>query len=177
MNMTYAYAKEVLTKHSIMSQVSKTVIETNELKLARKLVASGKSWPPKKKHTRKTIDIKPPRNRGRAPMPIKGKIITADAEVFLVASVVCEDMAIELDKIFERTREQTIRGARQIVHYITKTLWPNYAYRVIGVSTGGLDHSTVMHSCEVIENEMSLKRATKEKIENYIEMVKAKMSA
>lgn len=175
--MTHAYAVEVLAQHSRMSKISNTVIETNELKIARKLVKSGRSWPVRKKRTSKSSEVKPFKKKEGAPVSVKGKIIIADAEVNLVASIVCEDLAIEPYKIFERNRKQTVRTARQIVHYITKKLWPSYAYRVIGESTGGLDHSTVMYSFEVVENEMSINIATKQKIESYILQVKAKMSA
>ncbi len=174
MNMTYAYAMQVLELHAKMP-IKENAIETNELKLARQVVRSGKNWV--KRYTPKAIEVKPPRNRGRSPRTVKGKIVVADNEVNLVASVISEDMGIEIEKFFERTRVEAIRSARQVIHYITKKLWPQYAYRVIGEATGGMDHSTVMHSCDVIEDEISISIERKEKIEKYISLIKSKMCA
>ena len=62
---------------------------------------------------------------------------------------------IEENSIYEKTRKKEIIKPRQIIMYILREEF-NISYPAIGEKLGGRDHTTVMHSCEKIKNDMAL---------------------
>ena len=72
-----------------------------------------------------------------------------------VTKTVAEFYNIEEHLIYDKTRKKEIIKPRQIIMYILREDF-NISYPAIGEKLGGRDHTTVMHSCEKIKNDMKL---------------------
>ncbi len=70
-----------------------------------------------------------------------------------VIKIVSEFYNIEEHLIFDKTRKKEIIKPRQIIMYLLREDF-NTSYPAIGEKLGGRDHTTVMHSCEKIKNDM-----------------------
>lgn len=70
-----------------------------------------------------------------------------------VVKTVAEFYNIEEQLIYDKTRKKEIIKPRQIIMYILREDF-NISYPAIGEKLGGRDHTTVMHSCEKIKNDM-----------------------
>ena len=71
-----------------------------------------------------------------------------------VIKTVAEFYNIEEQLIYDKTRKKEIIKPRQIIMYILREDF-NISYPAIGEKLGGRDHTTVMHSCEKIKNDMA----------------------
>lgn len=60
---------------------------------------------------------------------------------------------IEEDSIYDKTRRQEVVKPRQITMYILREDF-NVSFPSIGQKLGGRDHTTVIHSCDKIRNEL-----------------------
>ncbi|MDD5318391.1 MAG: chromosomal replication initiator protein DnaA [Candidatus Pacebacteria bacterium] len=60
---------------------------------------------------------------------------------------------IEEDSIYNKTRRQEVVKPRQLTMYILREDF-NISYPLIGQKMGGRDHTTVIHSCDKIKNEI-----------------------
>ena len=72
-----------------------------------------------------------------------------------VVKTVAEFYNIEEQLIYDKTRKKEVIKPRQIIMYILREDF-NISYPAIGEKLGGRDHTTVMHSCEKIKNDMKL---------------------
>ncbi|MDP2593386.1 MAG: chromosomal replication initiator protein DnaA [bacterium] len=70
-----------------------------------------------------------------------------------VVKIVADFYNIEESSIYEKTRRKEIVKPRQITMYILREEC-NVSYPLIGQKLGGRDHTTVIHSCEKIKNEI-----------------------
>ncbi len=70
-----------------------------------------------------------------------------------VVKTVAEFYNIEEQQVYDKTRKKEIIKPRQIIMYILREDF-NISYPAIGEKLGGRDHTTVMHSCEKIKNDM-----------------------
>jgi chromosomal replication initiator protein len=60
---------------------------------------------------------------------------------------------IDQASIYEKTRRKEVVKPRQIIMYILREDF-QVSYPAIGKKLGGRDHTTVIHSCEKIKNEL-----------------------
>jgi chromosomal replication initiator protein len=60
---------------------------------------------------------------------------------------------IEEDSIYNKTRRQEVVRPRQLTMYILREDY-NISFPAIGQKLGNRDHTTVMHSCEKVKNEL-----------------------
>jgi chromosomal replication initiator protein len=60
---------------------------------------------------------------------------------------------IEEASIYEKTRRKEVVRPRQLIMYILREEF-DVSYPSIGQKLGGRDHTTVIHSCEKIKNEL-----------------------
>jgi chromosomal replication initiator protein len=67
---------------------------------------------------------------------------------------VCNFLGVAENKIRDKTRKKEIVLARQLAMYLSKELTKS-SLKTIGLHFGGRDHSTVIHSCNSIENAKS----------------------
>ncbi len=70
-----------------------------------------------------------------------------------VVKIVADFYNVEEASIYEKTRRKEIVKARQMVMYILREEF-NVSYPLIGQKLGGKDHTTVIHSCDKIKNDM-----------------------
>jgi chromosomal replication initiator protein len=70
-----------------------------------------------------------------------------------IQRIVCDYFKIPEDLIRAKTRKQEIVNARQIAMYLAKEL-TNSSLKTIGLHFGGRDHSTVIHSCQTVEDQL-----------------------
>lgn len=85
----------------------------------------------------------------------------------LAVSDVVEKIAryyeVEPTSIYEKTRRKEIVKPRQLIMYILREDF-QVSYPAIGQKLGGRDHTTVIHSCEKIKNELKDKPELEEEI-------------
>ncbi|HMA79230.1 MAG TPA: helix-turn-helix domain-containing protein, partial [Candidatus Paceibacterota bacterium] len=60
---------------------------------------------------------------------------------------------IDPSSIYEKTRRKEVVKPRQLIMYILREDF-QVSYPAIGQKLGGRDHTTVIHSCEKIKNEL-----------------------
>jgi chromosomal replication initiator protein len=70
-----------------------------------------------------------------------------------VVKIVAGFYNIEEDSIYNKTRRKEVVRPRQLAMYILREEF-NVSYPSIGQKMGGRDHTTVIHSCEKIKNEL-----------------------
>ena len=70
-----------------------------------------------------------------------------------VIKTIAEFYGITESEIYEKTRKTAVLKPRQVVMYILREDF-NISYPTIGEKLGGKDHTTVMHSCEKIKEEI-----------------------
>lgn len=68
-----------------------------------------------------------------------------------VTDIVCRELEVDYHKVFEKTRVRNVVEARQIAMYLCY-INCNKSLKQIGRFFGGRDHSTVLHSREVVGN-------------------------
>lgn len=70
-----------------------------------------------------------------------------------VVRIVSNFYNIKEDSIYEKTRHKEVIRPRQIIMYLLREDF-NISYPSIGQKLGGRDHTTVIHSCEKIKNDI-----------------------
>jgi chromosomal replication initiator protein len=68
-----------------------------------------------------------------------------------IKAVVAEYYNLPIDLIESQLRKHEVTLARQMCMYIAKQM-TQLSLKSIGGNFGGRDHSTVLHSCQAIEN-------------------------
>ncbi len=98
---------------------------------------------------------------------------TKEITIESIQKLVCDYYQLPYDSVFEKTRKRNILQARQITMFLTKQFTKN-SLQSIGKHFRGMDHTSVIHSCEVVKNlietEESFKDAVKE-IETQVQMI------
>lgn len=72
-----------------------------------------------------------------------------------VIKIVADFFNIEEESIYEKTRKKEIIKPRQLTMYILREDF-SISYPSIGEKIGGRDHTTVIHSCEKIKNDLKI---------------------
>ncbi len=102
-------------------------------------------------------------------MIIEGeKKITVD----LIQKKVCEYFDITPSDMRAKKRSRTVAYPRQVAMYLTRRL-TDYSLPEIGQHFGGRDHSTVIHACEKIENELKVKSGLANLVDGLIKSIKS----
>jgi chromosomal replication initiator protein len=70
-----------------------------------------------------------------------------------VVKVVSDYYKLEEASVYEKTRKKEIVKARQVVMYLLREDF-NVSYPLIGQKLGGKDHTTVIHSCLKIKQDI-----------------------
>lgn len=79
---------------------------------------------------------------------IKKAVTTED-----IIKIVSEFYSIDKETICQKTRKKEIVKPRQIIMYILREDF-SVSYPTIGQKLGGRDHTTVIHSCEKVRNDL-----------------------
>jgi chromosomal replication initiator protein len=72
----------------------------------------------------------------------------------LIIETVCEHYKITKEQIISSSRSQNIAKPRMIAMYLCKNLLSNMTLKEIGSYLGGKNHTTVMHGCEKVVEDM-----------------------
>jgi len=75
---------------------------------------------------------------------------TTTLTIETITKVVCDHLGVAENKIRDKTRKKEIVLARQIAMFLAKELTLS-SLKTIGLHFGGRDHSTVIHACNSIE--------------------------
>lgn len=94
-----------------------------------------------------------------------------ETNILKIQKVVADFFQISIDDLKGKKRTSNIATARQIAMYLSRTLL-EASFEQIGLEFGGKDHTTVMHSCEKIKNEVN----NNIEIYNSIEKIKENIS-
>lgn len=70
-----------------------------------------------------------------------------------IVKIVSDFYEVEEKSIYEKTRRKEIVKPRQIIMYLLRKDF-NVSYPTIGQKMGGRDHTTVIHSCDKISNDI-----------------------
>jgi chromosomal replication initiator protein len=70
-----------------------------------------------------------------------------------ITKVIADFYSIDENHIYEKTRRKEVVKPRQLVMYILREDC-RLSFPLIGQKLGGRDHTTVIHSCEKIRNEI-----------------------
>ena len=92
------------------------------------------------------------------------KIVSApvkELSIGRVQSAVCDYFNISTDDLVSKSRKRQIVQARQISMYLCRNLISNCSLSTIGAETGGKDHATVLHSCNIVSDLMATDRVFK----------------
>ena len=87
-----------------------------------------------------------------------------------IKEAVSEYFKLSIEQLESKNRKHEIALARQMAIYFAKELTPS-SLKIIGSHFGGRDHSTVMHSCQVIENYL----VTDRQVKNAYETLKKRL--
>lgn len=80
-----------------------------------------------------------------------------------IQKMVCDYFSLPYDKLLIKTRKREVVQARQITMYLAKKFTKS-SLKNIGEHFGGFDHTTVIHSCQTVENLMDTDAEYKESI-------------
>lgn len=94
-----------------------------------------------------------------------------ETNILKIQKGVADYFQISVDDLKSRKRSAVIAFPRQIAMYLSRTLL-NASFEQIGLEFGGKDHTTVMHSCEKIKNDIK----SNSEIYNSIEKIKENIS-
>jgi chromosomal replication initiator protein len=70
-----------------------------------------------------------------------------------IQKMVCDYFHLPYDRLLAKTRKREVVQARQITMYLAKKFTKS-SLKNIGEHFGGFDHTTVIHSCQTVENLM-----------------------
>lgn len=81
-----------------------------------------------------------------------------------IQRIVCEYFDIPEDLLRAKTRKQEVVNARQVAMFLSKEL-TNSSLKTIGLHFGGRDHSTVIHSCQSIQDRINSDSSFKQNVD------------
>lgn len=102
------------------------------------------------------------------------KIISAPVKeltIGAVQSAVCDYFNITSEDLVSKSRKRHIVQARQIAMYLCRNLISNCSLSTIGAETGGKDHATVLHSCNMVSDLMATDRVFKKYVADLESML------
>lgn len=88
----------------------------------------------------------------------------------MVQKAVAQVFNLKMDDFKARRRTNDVAFPRQVAMYLSRQL-ADVSLTKIGDEFGGRDHTTVMHACDRIKEEMAINRSTKEKIDDVIKIL------
>lgn len=96
---------------------------------------------------------------------MKNFVKTSSRELTIenIQKMVCEYFSLPYDKLLIKTRKREVVQARQITMYLAKKFTKS-SLKNIGEHFGGFDHTTVIHSCQTVENLMDTDTEYKESV-------------
>jgi len=97
--------------------------------------------------------------------------VNPDVSLETIQTMVCEYFGLHVDMLRGRTRKREVVQARQISMYLAKK-FTKQSLKSIGDSFGGRDHSTVIHSCQAVEDLMDTDRRFRGQLDEIQKKIK-----
>ena len=88
----------------------------------------------------------------------------------LIQKAVAQAYNLKIEDFKARRRTNDVAFPRQVAMYLSREL-ADASLTKIGDEFGGRDHTTVMHACDRIKEEMSIKNDLKEKIDEIVKIL------
>ena len=104
---------------------------------------------------------------------VKG--ISREVSIDFIQKTVCEHFNVPTEKLKEKTRKRAIVQARQLSMFLAKSLTKN-SLKLIGKHFGGRDHSTVIHSCQAVQNLIDTDEDFRESVEEIQKKIQMSIS-
>jgi len=103
---------------------------------------------------------------------MKNFVKTAAKEMTIenIQKMVCEYFHVSYDRLLAKTRKREVVQARQITMYLAKKFTKS-SLKNIGEHFGGFDHTTVIHSCQTVENMMDTDNEYREHLQELLQKV------
>ncbi len=98
------------------------------------------------------------------------KSATREMTIENIQKLVCEYYHVPYEKLMTKTRKREVVLARQITMYLAKKFTKN-SLKNIGDHFGGFDHTTVIHSCNTVENLLETDMEYKENLQEVQQKV------
>ncbi len=92
-------------------------------------------------------------------------------DIEYISKVVCETLDVDLSQLKSKSRKREFVLARQITMYLSKKM-TDMSLKEIGIFFGGKDHSTVIYSCNTIQDSMDVDKKMNSTIEEIIKRIK-----
>ena len=99
------------------------------------------------------------------------KNIPMELSIESINNTVCDYFNLTIDKIKSKSRKREIVQARQIAMFFSKQLTKS-SLKTIGEFYGGRDHSTVIHSCQTVEDLVDTDKTFKTFVEDISKKIK-----
>ncbi len=105
---------------------------------------------------------------------LKDMIIEGEKKVTieLIQSKVSEFFDIKLSDMKAKKRSKAIAYPRQVAMYLARQM-TDFSLPEIGDQFGGRDHTTVIHACAKIENEIKTKTGLKNTVDKIVQSIKS----
>lgn len=104
------------------------------------------------------------------------KSISREVSIEFIQKTVCEYFEVPIEKLKEKTRKRNIVQARQLSMFLAKNFTKN-SLKIIGKHFGGRDHSTVIHSCQMVQNLMDTDTEFKDSVKDLEKKIQMSISA
>ena len=101
------------------------------------------------------------------------RVVEKELTVDDIVRFTCEHYHVKDESIYASSRKRDIVLARQVAMYLTHKHLPGLSLARIGQCIGSKDHSTVLHACRTIEEQIGVDKA----MELAVEDIEAKMKA
>lgn len=101
------------------------------------------------------------------------RVVEKELTIGDIVHATCEYYHVKDESIYASSRKRDIVLARQMAMYLTHKHLPNLSLARIGQCIGSKDHSTVLHACRTIEDQIGVDKA----VELAVEDIEAKMKS
>lgn len=99
------------------------------------------------------------------------KSLSLKNDINRVQKIVAEYYKVKVDDLKANNRSSNIAYPRQVAMYLSRKL-TDESFIKIGMEFGGKNHSTVIHACDKIEQDIKENKELKNVIENLIKQIK-----
>lgn len=99
------------------------------------------------------------------------RVMEKELTVDDIVNSTCEYYHVKTDSVFSSSRKRDIVLARQVSMYLAHKHLPSLSLVRIGQCIGSKDHSTVLHACRTIEDQLEINKV----VEQAIDEIEAKL--
>ena len=102
------------------------------------------------------------------------RVVEKELTVEDIVHSTCEYYHVKDESIYTSSRKRDIVLARQVAMYLTHKHLPNLSLARIGQCIGSKDHSTVLHACRTIEEQLGVDKAMELAVEDIEAKIKTR---